>query len=282
MKLYNITKNIEVEVSAYQTEYGIERDGHVHTTEFYIYCVVPFDIWKNFSEGDRVTIREEGEPYGNKELIVTDVDKFTKTEYTITMAYKKAIKVSESKKCNCKHCDCEKETKLPKVKEVGKEQVEGNKFKLSDLPNCEIIIKSDGKKFVLATFSKDGDYKEFGYAKCSEEDKFDFTVGAKLALDRLLSKLSFDGGKSIDAVYVNGIKIGYKGQEVKVKDMVFHVGDSVVLTVDWSTDDSGTHFHIDGVIGLNSDNKPIFVYHDVVIVTPDSKNIQIKGLDRAE
>ena len=281
MKLYNITKNIEVEVSEYQTECGIEREGHVHTTEFYFYCVVPFDIWKKFNEGDRVTISEEGEPFGNKEFIVTDLDKLTKTKYTITMAIKKVIKFSEPKKCDCKHCACEADAKTAEIG-VKEEQVENNHFKLSDLPDCEITIKSDGKKFVLASFSKGEDYKEFGYAKCSEEDKFDFTIGAKLALDRLLSKLSFNEGKSIDVVYVNGIKIGYKGQEVKVKDKVFHVGDSVVLTGDWSTDNWGTHFRIDGIIGLNSDNKPILVYHDVAIAIPDSKNIQIKGLDRAK
>lgn len=281
MKIYNITKNIEVEVSEYQTDGKIERNEHTHTTEFYFYCIIPFDIWKKFSEGDKVTISEEDELYDNKKFIVTDVDKLTETQYAITVAYKNVVKVSKPKKCDCKHCACEADAKTVEI-EVKEEQVESNRFKLSDLPGCEITIKSDGKKFVLATFSKDEDYKEFGYAKCSEEDKFDFTVGAKLALDRLLSKLSFDGGKSINAIYANGIKIGYEGEEVKVKDTVFHVGDRVVLTGDWSTDDSGTHVHIDGVIGLNSDNKPIFVYHDVAIVIPDSKNIQIKGLDRAE
>jgi hypothetical protein len=68
--------------------------------------------------------------------------------------------------------------------------------------NDKIVITHDGKTTTAALYREDGT-KETATANCAPEDKFDFHTGAKMALDRLTTKVT----KSNEAT-VEGFKVG--------------------------------------------------------------------------
>jgi hypothetical protein len=53
----------------------------------------------------------------------------------------------------------------------------------------KIVITHDGKITTATMYREDGT-KETATARCAPEDKFDFSVGAKLAMERLMEKVS--------------------------------------------------------------------------------------------
>ena len=55
--------------------------------------------------------------------------------------------------------------------------------------NDKIVIMHDGKTTTATLYREDGS-KEKATAKCSPEDTFDFNVGAKLAMERLMEKVA--------------------------------------------------------------------------------------------
>lgn len=61
--------------------------------------------------------------------------------------------------------------------------------KYFDLYNEKIVITHDGKTTTATMYRADGT-KEQATARCCPEDTFDFNVGAKLAMERLMEKVS--------------------------------------------------------------------------------------------
>ena len=57
-----------------------------------------------------------------------------------------------------------------------------------ELVETKIVITTDNVKVVTAKMYVDGKVVKTAEAKCAPEDTFDFTVGAKLACDRLTKK----------------------------------------------------------------------------------------------
>lgn len=73
---------------------------------------------------------------------------------------------------------------------------------VEDKKEEKIVITHDGKTTTATMYSEDGS-KVTATAKCAPEDKFDFNVGAKLAVERLMEKVD-----KPTPVTVNGFKIG--------------------------------------------------------------------------
>ena len=77
-----------------------------------------------------------------------------------------------------------------------------------DDKSVKIVITTNGKT-TTATLYRENGTKEVATAKCCPEDTFDFNVGAKLAMERLMEKttepLVMDGFKIGDRVNRNGI-----------------------------------------------------------------------------
>lgn len=63
-----------------------------------------------------------------------------------------------------------------------------NWYKFELVINDKIVITHDGKTTTATLYREDGS-KEVATAKCSPEDTFDFNVGAKLAMERLMKKV---------------------------------------------------------------------------------------------
>lgn len=61
-------------------------------------------------------------------------------------------------------------------------------FDLVEEKTDKIVITHDGKTTTATLYRADGS-KEKATAKCAPEDKFDFNVGAKLAMERLMNKI---------------------------------------------------------------------------------------------
>lgn len=73
--------------------------------------------------------------------------------------------------------------------------------------NNKIVITHDGKTTTATLYREDGS-KEVATAKCCPEDTFDFNVGAKLAMERLMKKvipITVCGFKVGDRVNYNGV-----------------------------------------------------------------------------
>lgn len=56
---------------------------------------------------------------------------------------------------------------------------------LEPVCDAKILITTNGKE-TLARLYEDGEVKKSAKAECSPDDKFDFTVGAKIAFERLI------------------------------------------------------------------------------------------------
>ena len=90
----------------------------------------------------------------------------------------------------------------------------------------KIVITHDGKTTTATRYREDGS-KEVATAKCCPEDTFDFNVGAKLAMERLMKKVEpVEEWRVVDRKPRVGDYI-----RLKVRDYNFdHIGD--ILTVD--------------------------------------------------
>lgn len=78
-------------------------------------------------------------------------------------------------------------------------------YKFEVVPTEKIIITHDYKTTTATLYR--GDEKVVATARCAPEDKFDFMVGAKLAMERLVEKTSeviLNGFKVGDRVNING------------------------------------------------------------------------------
>lgn len=104
----------------------------------------------------------------------------------------------------------------------------------------KIVITHDGKK-TTATLYRENGSKEQATAKCAPEDTFDFNVGAKLAMERLMEK--------VKPVEIAGFKIG---------DRVNYQGNNgtVICFAKSGIDNIGVEF-----------DKPGIGYHDCSSVT---------------
>lgn len=105
------------------------------------------------------------------------------------------------------------------------------------VPNEKIVITTDGKT-TKATLYHD-DMKTVATARCAPEDEFDFNVGAKLAMERLM--------KAVTPVVYCGFKVGdrvnYKG-----------INGTVICISEWSHDNDcaiGVEFDICVGVGHN-------------------------------
>lgn len=98
----------------------------------------------------------------------------------------------------------------------------------------KIVITSDGKTTTATLYREDGS-KEVATAKCCPEDTFDFNVGAKLAMERLMKKVDpvekhkYAVGDRIFAEdNVNCHPGGAWGTVVEVLDKRYHNEDYMV------------------------------------------------------
>ena len=69
--------------------------------------------------------------------------------------------------------------------------------------NSKIVITHDGKTTTATMYKEDGS-KEVATARCAPEDKFDFPVGAKLAMERLMAKVTGSEPKEEPPKYWTG------------------------------------------------------------------------------
>lgn len=76
-------------------------------------------------------------------------------------------------------------------------------YKFEAVTTDKIVIMHDGKTTTATLYR--GDEKVVATAKCAPEDKFDFMVGAKLAMERLADGLINVGGFKV------GDRVNYKG-----------------------------------------------------------------------
>lgn len=67
----------------------------------------------------------------------------------------------------------------------------------------KIVIMHDGKT-TTATLYRENGTKEKATAKCSPEDTFDFNVGAKLAMERLMEKVTTPSVKELNVKFKTG------------------------------------------------------------------------------
>jgi hypothetical protein len=95
---------------------------------------------------------------------------------------------------------------------------------VKEVQKDKIVITQDGKT-TTATLYRENGTKEVATAKCSPEDTFDFNVGAKLAMERLMEKVEPKKAEPPKPKYYNGkvvcVKSGYKWWTVgKVYEVV--------------------------------------------------------------
>ena len=90
-------------------------------------------------------------------------------------------------------------------------------FELID--NSKIVITTDGKT-TTAKLYKDKLLCETAIAKCSPKDKFDFNVGAKLAMDRLMEIMEYDKDNANTKSDKNAIGVG---DRVRIKRNVYDI-----------------------------------------------------------
>ena len=84
-------------------------------------------------------------------------------------------------------------------------------FELIDNP--KIVITTDGKTTTAKLYNNKS-LRELATAKCSPEDKFDFNIGAKLAMDRLMKAVEDDTNAKDDNDVIN------VGDKVRIVDGV--------------------------------------------------------------
>lgn len=111
-------------------------------------------------------------------------------------------------------------------------------------PVCDarILITTDGK-VTLARLYEDGEVKKSAKAECSPDDTFDFSLGAKLAFERLT--------KTNDPKYIKGAKYMVIGNSYPLH--YFPIG-TIVTATDTSATNAGSGWfrsgHISQIVNL--------------------------------
>lgn len=111
-------------------------------------------------------------------------------------------------------------------------------------PFCDvrIVIATNGKE-TLARLYEDGEVKKSAKAECSPDDKFDFSVGAKIAFERLM--------KTNDPKYIKGAKYMVIGNSYPLH--YFPIGTIVTATGISATNAGSGWFrsgHISQIVNL--------------------------------
>lgn len=114
----------------------------------------------------------------------------------------------------------------------GKVIPDNDYYNLQLIPNPgeKIVITHDGKT-TIATLYKNNRPVESAEANCSPEDKFDFNVGAKLALERLDRKVKYGEYTIVKIKYPHG----RQSYNFKTKDKTAKVGMNIMVISSFTT-----------------------------------------------
>lgn len=130
---------------------------------------------------------------------------------------------------------------------AGKQVFTGLDPKCFEHYNVEkIVITHEGKK-TTATLYKNGEVVEKATSKCHPEDEFDFNVGAKVALDRLIEKTTkpkYYNGKIVCVAY------GYENRDYLISFDSFTIGKVYQVVDGVITNDIGIKY--DELLDLHS------------------------------
>lgn len=106
-------------------------------------------------------------------------------------------------------------------------------YKFELVPNEEIVITHDYKTTTATMYR--GDEKVVATARCAPEDKFDFVVGAKLAMERLAEKTK--------EVVINGFKVGDRVNHCGRNGTVICINNLNCLGVEFDKPVKGVWYH---------------------------------------
>lgn len=286
MQIYNKTRDITVKMDSYESRGCFECSAHKGTssTKFEVWAII-FDTDKkvNTFKINDIALMKGTEVDEKREFKITDVSDLGDDLFGVTLEYNEKV---EEKKCasnkgGCKCSSC-KETKPleNKVKFCSEDRIEAiTTIPVNEISDYEINIKSDGKKYTIASLNKDVEVKEVGYSRCADDDTFDFTEGVTLALERLLKRVKVDKETNKEPFVVNGKTYGFKGQPTKIligKNPAL-VGEKVCVAY-LSTNTVGVQT---GILGID-EGKDILILKNGDIVSLDEEKVDILAACYAE
>ena len=283
MQIYNKTRDITVKMDSYGSGGSRYCTGHTYSMYFKVWGVTA-DKKADVFKIDDVAIVKDTDISENWEFKITDVTNLEDGHFSLSLDYEKV----EEKKCtsNKEGCKCSscKETKPleNKVKLCSEDKIEAiTTIPENEISDYEINIKSDGKKYTIASLNKGVEVKEVGYSRCADDDTFDFTEGVTLALERLLKRVKVDKVKVDKETKkaVNGKTYGFKGQHTRVLigKHLAHVGEKVCVAY-LSANTVGVQT---GILGID-EGKDILILKNGDIVSLDEEKVDILAACYAE